>query len=175
MRPSRCNPIRGYGFSLAELLVAIGITGIVTAAVLPVFVNVLQTQQAKGAAQELVNLLNQARQLAIATNGSYRVEIESDNNRLRFVRVSGNASAGCNPGNPGNPVCIGPGTDDQGYRRLENQAKLSNTNVNPTFNHLGTVNLGTITVQDSRSSSSLNVVISSTTGRIRICDPTGCP
>ena len=165
MRPLQDNPIRSHGFSLAELLVAIGITGIVTAAALPVFVNVLQTQQAKGAAQELVNLLNQARQLAIATNGSYRVEIEPDNNRLRFVRTTGNL------------VWIGPGTDEQGYRRLENQAKLSkpNPNFNPTFNHLGTVNLGTITVQDSRSSSSLNIVISSTTGRIRICDPAGCP
>lgn len=163
MRPLRGNLIRNQGFSLAELLVAIGMIGILTVAALPVFVNVLQTQQVRSAAQELVNLLNQARQLAIATNSSYRVEIEQDNNRLRFVRTSDNL------------VWIGPGTDEQGYRRLENQARLSNVNVNPTFNHLGTVNLSTITVQDSRSSSSLNVVISSTTGRIRICDPAGCP
>lgn len=173
MRSSRSNLIHAHGFSLAELLVVIGIIGILAVVTLPVFVNVLQTQQARGAAQELVTLLNQARQLAITANGKYQVEIDIDNNRLRFVRTSGDAAPGCNPGNPANPVCIGPGTDAEGYRRLENQARLSSTNVNPTFNHLGTGDNGTIIVEDSRSSSSLNVVISSM-GRIRICPP-DCP
>lgn len=151
-----------WGFTLAELLVVMGIIGILTVAAFPVFVNVLETQQARGAAQELVDLLNQARQLAITTNRSYRVDIDTDNNRLRFVRTNDNTA------------WIGPGTDAQGYRRLENQARLSNTNVNPTFNHLGTGNGGMITVQDSKSRSNLGVVISSGTGRIRICPP-NCP
>lgn len=161
MRPLRDNSICSHGFSLAELLVVIGMISVLTAVAFPVFVNFLQTQQARGAAQELVNLLNQARQLAISTNNSYRVEIEPNNNRLRFVNTNSNQP------------WIGPGTDGQGYRRLENQARLSNTNVNPTFNHLGTGNAGTITVQDSQSSSSLNVRID-TTGRIRICQTPSC-
>jgi len=139
----------------------------------PVFANFLQAQRTRGAAQELVNLLNQARQLAITTNGSYRVDIEPANNRLRFVRTIGPATVGCNPGNPNNPVCIGLGTDAAGYRRLENQVGLVNVTAGPiVFNHLGGGGSGTITVQDSTSSSSLGVVVSN--GRIRICPP-NCP
>lgn len=169
-RQSRAGGQRG--FTIAELLVVIAMIGVLTAAAFPVFANFLQAQRTRGAAQELVNLLNQAKQLAITTNGSYRVEIEPDNNRLRFVRTIGPATVGCNPGNPGNPVCIGLGTDAAGYRRLENQVRLVNVTANPTFNHLGGGGSGTITVQDSTSSSSLGVVVSN--GRIRICPP-NCP
>jgi prepilin-type N-terminal cleavage/methylation domain-containing protein len=166
MRPLRDNRIHHHGFSLAELLVVIGITGILAVAVLPAFVNVLQTQQVRGAAQELVNLLNQARQLAIATNSRYRVEIDTANNRFCFKQSTdgGNTYSAC---------IAAPGTDNLGYRRLENQAVLSTVNVDPTFNPFGTANNSTISVQDSRSSSSLGVVTSNT-GRIRICPP-DCP
>lgn len=171
---SRQSRVGGQrGLTLVELMVAIAVIGIISMMATPLFMTFLRAMETRGAAGELVTLLNQARQMAIATNSSYRVEIEPDNNRLRFVRTSGDAAPGCNPGNPGNPVCIGPGTDDQGYRRLENQARLVNVTANPTFNHLGTGNNGTITVQDSRSSSSLRVRIS--TGRIRICDASNCP
>ncbi|MBZ0170536.1 hypothetical protein MELA_00008 [Candidatus Methylomirabilis lanthanidiphila] len=151
------------GLTIAELLVTIGIIGIVSVTAFPVFVNFLQATQTRGAARELVDLLNQARQLAIATNSRYQVEIDTANNRLRFVRT-----------NNGQPW-IEPGTDGQGYRRLENQARLSNTNRPAfAFNPLGTTpDTGTITVQDSSGHSSLGVVVS-TTGRIRICPP-NCP
>lgn len=167
MRPVRDNRIRNHGFSLPELLVVIAMIGVLAVAAIPVFVNFLQAQQARGAAQELVTLLNQARQLAIATNSRYRVEIDTVNNRLRFAQ-STDGGATYNPQ-------IGAGTDGAGYRRLENQARLSNVNINPpnfTFDYLGAGNQGMITVQNSSSSSSLGVVIS--TGRIRICPP-NCP
>lgn len=151
------------GLTIAELLVTIGIIGIVSVTAFPVFVNFLQATQTRGAAQELVDLLNQARQLAIATNSRYRVEIDIANNRLRFIRTSDSQP------------WIGPGTDSQGYRSLENQARLTNTGrPSYNFNPLGTTpDTGTITVQDSSSHSSLGVVVS-TQGRIRICPP-NCP
>lgn len=150
------------GFTLSELLVVVGITGIVAMTALPVFVNVLQTQQAKGAAQELVTLLNQTRQLAISTNSRYRVEIDLNNNRLRFAR-SMDGGATYYPQ-------IGAGTDSDGYRKLENQARISAVNINPpnfAFNPLGTGNAGRIKIQDASSSSGLDVVVSST-GQITI-------
>src|SRR5574337_774246 len=153
MRPLRSNLIHADGFSLTELLVVLGVIGILAMISLPVFVDVLQTQQAKGAAQELVTLLHQARELAISTNSRYQVEIDKVNNRLCFKRST-------DGGNNYSACIVAPGTDSQGYRRLENQAKLVDTNVNPTFNHLGTGDNGTITVQDSRGRSSLNVVVS---------------
>lgn len=167
-RRLRSSLICTDGFSLAELLVVLGVIGILAVISLPILVDVLQAQQTKGAAQELVTLLNQARQLAIATNSRYRVEIDTVNNRLRFAQ-STDGGATYNPQ-------IGAGTDGAGYRGLENQARISAVNITPpnfTFNHLGTGNQGTITVQDSRSNSSLGVVVA-TTGRIRICPP-NCP
>lgn len=165
MRPIRTNLIHNPGFSLAELLVVIGIIGILAVVTLPVFVNVLQTQQARGAAQELVTLLNQAKQLAISTNSRYRVQINTGTNQLCFQQSM-------NGGATYSPCLIGPGTDANGFRKLENQARLVNVTANPTFNHLGAGGSGTITVQDSMSSSSLGVVVSN--GRIRICPP-NCP
>ena len=158
------------GFTLVELMVIIAIIGIISTMATPLFMTFLRASETRGASRELAALLHQARELAIARNTNYRVEIEQDNNRLRFAQST---DGGTTYSPPQPPV---PGTDGQGYRRLENQARLSNVTIDPprfTFNHLGTANAGTITVQDSKSSSSLNVVISSM-GRIRICPP-NCP
>jgi Tfp pilus assembly protein FimT len=136
-------------------MVAIAVVGIISVGAIPQFVTFLRAMQTRGASQELATVLQQARELAIARNTNYRVEIEPDNNRLRFVRTSDNV------------VWTGPGTDAQGYRRLVNQARLTNVTANPTFNPLGTAGGGTITVQNSQGTSSLNVVVSSA-GRVRI-------
>lgn len=143
------------GFTLVELMVALAVIGIISVVAIPQFMTFLRASETRGASQELATVLQQARELAIARNTNYRVEIELDNNRLRFVRTSDNV------------VWTGPGTDAQGYRRLVNQARLTNVTANPTFNPLGTAGGGTITVQNSQGTSSLNVVVSSA-GRIRI-------
>ncbi len=143
------------GFTLVELMVAIAVIGIVSVTAIPQFVTFLRAMQTRGASQELATVLQQARELAIARNTNYRVEIESDNNRLRFVRTSDNV------------VWTGPGTDAQGYRQLVNQARLTNVTANPTFNPLGTAGGGTITVRNAQGTSALDVIVSSA-GRIRI-------
>lgn len=143
------------GFTLVELMVAIAVVGIISVGAIPQFVTFLRAMETRGASQELATVLQQARELAIARNTSYRVEIEPDDNRLRFVRTSDNV------------VWTGPQTDAQGYRRLVNQARLTNVTANPTFNPLGTAGGGTITVQNLQGTSSLNVVVSPA-GRVRI-------
>jgi type IV fimbrial biogenesis protein FimT len=143
------------GLTLVELVTIVAIIGIVSVAAIPLFMTFLRAMETRGAAQELATVLQQARGLAIARNANYRVEVESDNNRLRFVRTSDNV------------VWTGPGTDAQGYMRLVNQARLTNVTANPTFNPLGTAGGGTITVQNTQGTSSLNVVVSPA-GRVRI-------
>jgi len=152
-RQSRVGGQRG--FTLVELMIVIAIIGIISAMATPLFMTFLRASETRGASQELAALLHQGRELAIARNTDYRVEIEPDNNRLRFVRTSDNV------------VWTGPGTDGQGYRRLVNQARLTNPTANPTFTRLGTAGGGTITVQNAQGTSSLNVVVASS-GRIRI-------
>lgn len=152
----RRNQVDGQrGLTLVELMVAIAVVGIISVGAIPQFVTFLRAMETRGASQELATVLQQARELAIARNTSYRVEIEPDDNRLRFVRTSDNV------------VWTGPQTDAQGYRRLVNQARLTNVTANPTFNPLGTAGGGTITVQNLQGTSSLNVVVSPS-GRVRI-------
>ena len=144
------------GFTVGELLVTISIIGIVTALGIPLFVNFLQATQARGAAQELATLLNQARQLAITQNTNFQVEVDVPGNRLRLVRTP-------------NTPWTGVGTDSQGYRQLQNQTRLTNASAPPafTFNSLGTAAGGTITLQDAQGTSTLSVVVSPS-GRIRV-------
>ena len=143
------------GFTLVELMIVIAIIGIISIEAAPLFMTFLRASETRGASRELAALLHQGRELAIARNTDYRVEVEPDNNRLRFVRTSDNV------------VWTGPGTDAQGYRRLVNRARLTNMTANPTFNRLGTAGGGTITVQNAQGTSSLNVVVASS-GRVRI-------
>ena len=155
MVPGRISVNGQRGFTLVELLVVVAVIGIITVTATPLFLSFLDAQQTRGAAQQVATLLNQARQLAIANNTSYRVEVDVAGNRLRFVRTSDNSP------------WTGPGTDAQGYRKLENQARLTAVTANPTFNSLGTAGGGTITTRNAHGSSSRNVIVSSS-GRIRI-------
>jgi len=142
------------GFTLAEMITVMAVIGIVSAAAFPMFTSFLRAMQTKGAAQELATVLQQARQLAIATNTSYTVRVDVDGNRLCF-------------GDNVNCTWIGPGTDSQGFRRLSNQAQLTAVNTNPVFNPLGTAGGGRITVQNAQGTSALDVVVSPA-GRVRI-------
>ena len=156
---SRQSRVGGQrGFTLMELMAAIAIIGIISIVATPLFMTFLRAMETRGASQELAALLHQARELAIARNTNYTVEVDVDGNRLRFVDAS-------------DTPWIGPGTDGQGFRRLQNLSRLTCANANPTFNPLGSAGGGTITVQNASGTSSLNVVVSQS-GRIRQCGPT---
>ena len=151
----RQNRVDGQrGFTLLELLAAIAVIGIVSIVATPLFATFLRAMETRGASQELATLLQQARELAISRNINYTVEIDVNGNRLRFVDGSGTP-------------WTGPGTGENGYRQLVNQAQLAAVNTNPVFKPLGTAGAGRITVQNSQGTSALDVVVSSA-GRVRI-------
>lgn len=146
------------GVALVELVTIVAIIGIVSVGAIPQFVTFLRAMETRGASQELATVLQQARELAIARNTNYTVEIDvnGNGNRLRFV----DGATG---------PWIGPGTDDQGYKRLVNQAQLITAPANPIiFNPLGTARGGTITVQNAQDNTSSLDVIVATSGRVRI-------
>lgn len=158
----RRNRVDGQrGVTLVELITIVAIIGIVSTGAIPMFMTFVRASETRGAAQELETLLHQARELAIARNTNYTVQINVfPTNQLRFVDTGGTP-------------WVGPGTDALGWRGLTNQARLSNATANPIFTRFGDAVGGTITVQNSQGSSNLGVVVSAR-GRIRICPPS-CP
>lgn len=172
LRPRGTRPGNAPGFTLIELIVVIAVIGIITVTGVPTLVSFLQAQQTKGAARQVATLLNHARQLAISRSTSYQVLVDVANNRLRFLRTTAQPT----PCPDGSNCWTGPGTDGNGWVRLENQARFVDPSASPTFSPLGNATAGTITVRNTQGTVTLNVVVN-ISGRIRSCLPgtTGCP
>lgn len=180
------------GFTLIELVIVVAVIGIIAVPTTIVFINFTQAQALTGAAQQMVNHLNQARQLAITQNVSYKVDFDTTNGKLRFLRP-----ATCTPATAGSCTpWTGPGTDtcssgfisgttppcsvpsEGGWRVLENQARIicapaASTSSAITFNFLGTGTGGTIQMKAASGDASRYVIVG-TTGRIRTSGSGSC-
>ena len=156
------------GYTLLELIIAIALIAIVTAIGFPLYLSFSRAQETDGAARELKIALNQARQLAIARNTSFSVEMQtSPQNRLRFC--TGTATP-C----PTAAVWTGAGTDGSGWMKIDNSARIV---LAPTitFSALGAATpSGTLRVQNSSLTSCLDVVVNPSGGS-RITAPLACP
>lgn len=154
------------GFSLMELMIVIAVIGILAAVSIPMMLSVIQASQTRGAAQELVTIVNQARQLAVTQNTSYRVDVDTLGNRLRFC----SGTAACTDAT----AWKGAGTDSNGYLKLANEAKLV-CGSSLVFNYLGSATTaGTLRVQNSQGTSGLYVIVSAS-GRVRSDSMGACP
>jgi len=148
------------GFTVIELLVVIGITGLVTASSVPWMLTYWRSSTLTAGAEELAAGLNNGRQLAISQ--AQRVCVQVVNNQYRYLL---NGCAGT--------VWTGLGADANGFFTLANNIGIT-TNVNPVFDYLGAANPGaTMTVTNPQGGAALSVVVS-VAGRIRICPTGGC-
>jgi prepilin-type N-terminal cleavage/methylation domain-containing protein len=156
-----CRDARG--FTLVEISIVIGVLGVIAVPVALYFISFVQAQALSGAAQQMVNHLNQARQLAITSSTSYRVDFDQTNAKLRFL-----APASCNPSTAGSCTpWTGPGTDGSGWRQLENSVRIQCLPTSTiTFNFLGTGSGGTVGMQPS-SGNAIRYVVVGSTGRVR--------
>jgi prepilin-type N-terminal cleavage/methylation domain-containing protein len=152
------------GFSLAELLVVVGVVGILAAAGVPYFITYLQSAKLRGGAEELATIVNQGRQLAInnnctvtATQSSNRVQLSLGTNCPRPAYC---ASLPCN--------WRGPGTDTSGNFTLANDDLVTAATASPVFNFMGAATTtGTFTVTNPTNGRTLSVVVASS-GRVSI-------
>jgi Tfp pilus assembly protein FimT len=152
-------------FSLAELLVVIGVLGLLAATGVPYFLTYWQSSRLRGGAQELAGVVNEGRQLAIRNNSFVCVERQTATNRIRF-RLGNAACTGA--------VWTGAGSNSSGDIRLNDQIEVSNATANVVFNYLGAATTpGTYTVRNPRDGRTLFVIVAST-GRVTIC-PSSTP
>jgi prepilin-type N-terminal cleavage/methylation domain-containing protein len=147
------------GFSMVELLIAVAIMGIIALLGYPYVATYLQSAQLRAAAEELVTIVNGARQIAIARNTTVCVTL-SDN----AVTYTTGVSSGC----AGGTLFTGAGTAADGTMRLQNSMQVTASTASVTFTSLGAaVPAGTYTVHNPNTGSNLSVVVSAA-GRVSI-------
>src|ERR1044071_1385996 len=112
------------GFSATELIVVVGVIGIMMAASAPFFLSYLRTSTLRAGAEEMATVLNRARQLAIRDNTSLCVT--NDGTRVQYHMAT---CAGT--------VWTGPGSDSAGFIQLSNDITVTSAQ-NVMFTYIGT-------------------------------------
>jgi prepilin-type N-terminal cleavage/methylation domain-containing protein len=152
-RPALARVLDQAGLTLMELMVVIGLIGVIMAIASPFLLSYLRTSALRAGAEELSTVLGRARQLAITDNTSMCVT--NDGTRVQY-RV----------GSCGGTVWTGPGTSTTGFIQLGNDITASGGNV--VFTYIGTATTpGTYTVTNPRDGRTLSVVVTGA-GRISI-------
>jgi Tfp pilus assembly protein FimT len=145
---------------MAELVVVVAVIGVTMGVAIPTLWTYYRASALRGAAEQTVVLLNNARQLAIRLNTTVCVTVDATGMQYHQGSCSGTLYTGAE-------------TDTAGYMTLPSDLSLSGTN-NLCFNYLGAgaatpapcVSNGTLTVTRS-SGGTINVTIAST-GRVRL-------
>jgi type IV fimbrial biogenesis protein FimT len=150
--------VRGY--TMTELLVVIAIVAITIGVSIPTLWTYYRSAALRGAGEQTVTLLNNARQLAIRLNTTVCVTVDGTGMQYHVGTCAAAAYTGA-------------GTDATGYMRLDTGLTLSGAS-NLCFNYLGAgvatpapcTSGGTITITRSQGGT-MNVVMA-TTGRVRL-------
>jgi prepilin-type N-terminal cleavage/methylation domain-containing protein len=149
---------RQAGFTLLEIVLVVGIIGIITALATPMFLSYYQGAQLRVAAEQVVTFLNQGRQMAITQNGSICVHIEPATTPTTMHYHQGTCAG---------TTWIGPGTTAAGDIPLPEGITATAT-ASPIFNYLGGSSTGaTWTIRLTPSNTSVNVVVA-LSGRVCI-------
>jgi prepilin-type N-terminal cleavage/methylation domain-containing protein len=144
------------GFSLSELLVVIGITGVLISVTVPMVLSYYHNAQNTTGAQQIRTLLNQARQIAMDQRTFVCVQVSAPTQMSFYV----------------NTACTGAPwhgsiTDAVGNITLQPGFTVS-ASANPVFDYLGgALPQATYTVTNTTTGSTLTVSVA-TSGRITI-------
>ncbi len=145
------------GFSLAELMVVLAVTGILATLVVPTLSSYAKGAALQAAARELATSINLGRQMAISRNTTVCVEVAVPAGiRLRTGGCSG-------------AVWSGPGTDAAGAITIAKSSRYQlSTTSNVVFTSLGAASpAGTYTLTDPANGAAHTVVVAAT-GRVSV-------
>lgn len=143
------------GFTLAELVMVIAVIGILAVMAVPFFLSYLRAAGLKSGAQQVVTLVNQARELAIKENGNVCVTLPSATQMsYRLGSCAGSA-------------WVGAGTDATGNVKLPPDVTAS-ASANPVFNYVGSaLPAATYTLTYTQTGATLTVSVAAS-GRVTI-------
>ena len=150
------------GFTLAELIILIAVIGILSVMAVPAFLRYYQAASLKSAAQQMVTLINQARELAIKENTKVCAKLPSAT-QMTYVLNSDNTCAGTGSWS-------GAGTDAAGNIRLPANITATVGGTTPAiFDYVGSAvtSPATYTLTNTQTSATLKVVVAAS-GRITI-------
>jgi len=143
------------GFTLAELVVVIAVIGILAVMAVPSYLSYLRAAALKSGAQQVVTLVNQARELAIKENSDVCVTLTSATQmRYRLGSCAGGAWGGA-------------GTDATGNINLPPGVTVA-ASANPVFNYVGSaLPVAIYTLTSTQTTATLTVSVAAS-GRVKI-------
>jgi type IV fimbrial biogenesis protein FimT len=143
------------GFTLAELVIVIAVIGILAMMAVPSYLSYLRAAGLKSGAQQLVTLVNQARELAIKENGNVCVTLPSATQMsYRLGTCAGSA-------------WVGAGTDAAGNINLPAGVTVT-ASANPIFSYVGSaLPVATYTLTYTQTGATLTASVAAS-GRITI-------
>ena len=141
------------GFTLAELIILIAVIGILSVMAVPAFLRYYQAATLKSGAQQLVTLINQARELAIKENTKVCAKLPSAT-QMTYVLNSDNTCAGTGS-------WTGAGTDAAGNIRLPANITATVGGTPAIFDYVGSAvtSPATYTLTNTQTSATLKVVV----------------
>lgn len=152
--PFRTRQAEG-GFTLAELVMVIAVIGILSLMAIPAFLSYYQAATLKSGSQQVVTLVNQARELAIKQNDNVCVKLPSATQML-YALGSCTGSA-----------WVSAGTDAAGNIKLPTGITMT-ASTNPIFNYVGSaLPAATYTLTNTQTGATLTVSVAAS-GRITI-------
>lgn len=100
---------KANGFSLIELMVVIGIIGIIMVFVVPNFIGMQRRLKTRAAAQDIAQDIRQARERALAQGGNYQFAFDNGANPKQYTitRPDGNSNTYSLTGSTGGQIWFG--------------------------------------------------------------------
>jgi type IV fimbrial biogenesis protein FimT len=146
---------RQRGFTLIEMTVTLTVLGLLVAMAIPAYLSYRQSAVLKSGAQQIVTMINVARELALRVNDNVCVKLPSPTTMSYTL-------GGCS-----GSVWIGAGTDPAGNVPLPDGVTVTTT-ANPVFNYVGAaLPAATYTITNPQTSATLTVSVS-LSGRVTI-------
>jgi prepilin-type N-terminal cleavage/methylation domain-containing protein len=142
------------GFSLTEVIAAIGLIGVLCVMSVPNMLRYWQTSTLNAGAAELATVMARARALAVTLNTAVCVQVTGTTVTLRLVNCAGT-------------LWTGPGTDSGGVIQLSNNLQIGGGAAATFTNFGGALPTATFTVTDPKTGLSRSVVITAT-GRVTV-------